>query len=782
MAEELKKVGLEFTASGVSEFKGALKDVNASIGENISAYKLAQSQWDKNTKSSEKLADKQRFLAQQTVDYQKKCELLASELFELENAEVRDEAAISKKKAQLSQAQTQLNKYQKNLDEVNRALDTGAAKLSDYADKLNGTGKKLEDVGSKMTKSVTAPIVGIGTASIAAFNKVDGGLDIIGVKTGATGEAMDSLEESMKKIAKEIPTDFETAGTAIGEVNTRFGLMGEDLEKLSTQFIKFAEINGTDVNGTIDQTQKIMTAYGLTVDDVSGLLDVFNKVGQNTGISMDSLEAAMIKNQAALQEMGLDANSSAQFIGQLEVSGIDSTTALAGLQKALVNAAKEGKPMDEALASLQDSLQNATSKEEGLQLAMELFGNKAGPAIYEACSNGALSFESLAESAESSLGSVDSAYESTRDATDNFALVMNQLMELGYEIASALMPIIQQAIDVLIPIIQGLTDAWNGLSPGMQDFIIKAALAAAATGPIVTGIGKVIGENGIGGLMKNISNLMVENENMGNVIGKVFSGIQSGASSLFSFLAANPVILIIAGIIAAVVLLYNKCEWFRNGVNTVLSNVGSFFQNLGTKISNVFETAKSAIQGGIDKVESFKRNVSEKFENVKSKISGVISTIKGYFNFSWSLPHLKLPHVTISGSFSLVPPRVPKFGISWYAKGGILNRPTLFGQLGDNILGGGEAGQEAVLPIETLKKYIRETNAEQIGEMQLAVKRAFKEALIESSSGIDIRSISSATKQAIKDALREIGPGIWLDNEKIGEIFSRKMKECLFNA
>lgn len=758
MAEELKKVGLEFTASGVSEFKGALKDVNASIGENISAYKLAQSQWDKNTKSSEKLADKQKFLAQQTVDYQKKCDLLAAELYELENAEVRDEAAISKKKAQLSQAQTQLNKYQKNLDEVNRALDTGAAKLSDYADKLNGTGKKLEDVGGKMTKSVTAPIAALGTASIAAFNQVDGGLDIIGVKTGATGEAMDSLEESMKKIAREIPTDFETAGTAIGEVNTRFGLMGEGLEKLSSQFIKFAKINGTDVNGTIDTTQKIMTAYGLTVDDVSGLLDVFNKVGQNTGISMDSLEAAMIKNQAALQEMGLDAYSSAQFIGQLEVSGIDSSTALAGLQKALVNAAKEGKPMDEALSTLQDSLQNATSKEEGLQLAMELFGNKAGPAIYEACQNGALSFESLAESAESSLGSVDSAYESTQDATDNFTLVLNQLMELGYEIASAMMPMIQQAIDVLLPIIQSLTDKWNGLSPEMQEFIIKAALAAAATGPIVSGIGNVIGEKGIGGLMKNISNLMVQNENMGNVIGKVFSGIQSGAGSLFSFLAANPVILIIAGIIAAVVLLYNKCEWFRNGVNTVLSNVGGFFQNLGSKISSVFETAKSAIQGGIDKVESFKKNVSEKFESVKSKISGAIETIKGYFKFNWSLPSLKMPHFSITGSFSLKPPSVPRLSVQWYAKGGILNRPTLFGQLGDNLLGGGEAGPEAVLPIDNLKRYIREANAEQLGEM------------------------AAAMKQAIKDALREIGPGIWLDDEKVGEIFSRKMKEYLFNA
>ena len=93
-------------------------------------------------------------------------------------------------------------------------------------------------------------------------------------------------------------------------------------------------------------------------------------------------------------------------------------------------------------------------------------------------------------------------------------------------------------------------------------------------------------------------------------------------------------------------------------------------------------------------------------------MSTAISKIKGFFKFSWSLPKLKLPHPTISGKFSLNPPSVPKFSISWYAKamdkGMILNTPTIFG-MGKNgdLLGGGEAGSETVVGTNSLLNMIR---------------------------------------------------------------------------
>lgn len=117
--------------------------------------------------------------------------------------------------------------------------------------------------------------------SLAAFNEVYSGLDTIITKTGASGEALDDTTGILERITTSISIFFETAGTAIGEVNTSFGVTGSQLEDLSTMFIKFAELNNTDVSNAVDSTQKVMTAFGLTTDDVGGLRFTKDHDGDN---------------------------------------------------------------------------------------------------------------------------------------------------------------------------------------------------------------------------------------------------------------------------------------------------------------------------------------------------------------------------------------------------------------------------------------------------------------------------------------------------------------------
>ena len=116
----------------------------------------------------------------------------------------------------------------KNLEQQCRETDTSiTATLRDDRSKLQEVGGKISDVGTSLSTHVTAPIVAIGAASIAAFNEVDAGLDIVAQKTGATGDELEDMCQIVKDLATEIPTDFETAGAAVGEVNTRFGLTGQ---------------------------------------------------------------------------------------------------------------------------------------------------------------------------------------------------------------------------------------------------------------------------------------------------------------------------------------------------------------------------------------------------------------------------------------------------------------------------------------------------------------------------------------------------------------------------
>ena len=100
-------------------------------------------------------------------------------------------------------------------------------------------------------------------------------------------------------------------------------------------------------------------------------------------------------------------------------------------------------------------------------------------------------------------------------------------------------------------------------------------------------------------------------------------------------------------------------------------------------------------------MESIRAKFSEKMESAKTAVSNAIDKIKGFFNFEWSLPHLKMPHFSISGSFSLNPPSVPSFGVEWYKTGGIMTSPTVFGMNGTRLMVGGEAGAEAICHLQS---------------------------------------------------------------------------------
>ena len=718
MADELKRVGLVFTSEGAADLQKTLKNVATEAKNNQNEFKKLTSEYDENTSSVTKLTDKMKYAQAQAETYADKCTLLKEKLENLQEAEAKNHEALEKKREQLSQAEKNLNdlknaeeenteavqkaqeeynkaskevekltdkennyntkiestraslntatlsmeKFQKMADKANASLESGKAKLEDVSKKLDDFSEKTGKAGSALTTYVTGPIAAVGTAAVAAFKTVDEGLDAVIQKTGATGEEAEQLQSIVKELAASLPADYETIGNAVGEVSTRFHAQGQELSGLSEQFIKYAGLNNVDVVGSIDNVQKVMSAYGVDISDTSLVLDTLNAAGQNTGINLDALAQSMVTNSAALQEMGLDLAGAAEFLGQLETSGVDASTVLAGLKKALANASAEGTPLSEALSNIQQSMTGASSSADGITAAVDLFGAKAGPAIYEACATGQLSFDNLSASMEDFSGNLDTTFENVQDPIDQLQPIMNQILESLAELGESVGPVIVQILQDLVPIIQDLADAWNSLSPGMQDFIVKAGLAAAAAGPILTGISKITGEKGIGGLINSLSKNADSFSNLESVAGKVFSGISGGASSLFSLIAANPVIAIIAAVVAALVLLYNKCEWFRNGVNKIFGGIRDF-------------------------------------------IKGIVDKIKSFFDFDWKLPEIKLPHFTINPENASMNPidwikdGIPSFSVEWYKNGGILNHPTIFGANGSSLMAGGEAGAEAVLPL-----------------------------------------------------------------------------------
>ena len=649
-----------------------MKKVKSSFDENTSAQKKNKAMAEVLSKQLD-LAKQKRTALQEVIDKgNKKLEEQKQKLDELKNAEgdhtkeIADaQAEYDKTASSLQTYQQQLNNTEADINKLNSALSnaTGpkafAAELEEASKKLKDVGEGMTKVGDTLSKGVTAPIVGLAGASIAAFKQVDAGMDIIVTKTGASGDALEDMQNRAKDLATTIPTDFETAGSAIGEVNTRFGLTGDALEDLSGQFIKFAQINGTDVSSSIDSVQKAMDAFGLQASDASGFLDTLNVVGQNTGISMDTLTSMITTNATAFQELGLGASDAANLLGTLEKSGIDTSTVMTGLKKAQAEAAKEGTDMSTVL-------QQAFSSSGD---AVDIFGSKAGPQLYAAMQSGVLSLDNFTASSDglnSSMGSVSDTFTNTLDPIDQWQLTLNQLQitgaELGNSIATVAMPVLQE----LGTKVQEVGEWFNGLSEDQQQTIVKTLAVAAAVGPVLSVGGKLI--SGVGSLI--------------SVGGKLIGGIGSLGLSF------NPVMLAIAGAIAAGVLLYQNWDTIKAGAEA-----------LGQAIADKWNAVKDATTEAWDAV---KTAISDKINAAKDTVKGVIDGISGFFrNAVLKFPDIKLPHFSIVGEFSLKPLSVPHLSVDWYAKAYsqavAFNQPTVIPTVSGLKGFGDGAGAEIVI-------------------------------------------------------------------------------------
>ena len=202
-----------------------------------------------------------------------------------------------------------------------------------------------------------------------------------------------------------------------------------------------------------------------------------------------------------------------------------------------------------------------------------------------------------------------------------------------------------------------------------------------------------------------------------NTISSIFTSAWNGIKNTISTVW-NTISTIVS---TAVNTVKSVISTVWNGIKTVTSSVWAGIKALVTGdingVKSAVSTAVNAVKNTVSSVwNSIKSATSSTWNAIKSAIStpinsainvvkSAIDKIKGFFNFSWSLPKLAMPHPYISGKFSLNPPQVPKFGISWYKTGAIMDGDTIFGMNGNTLLGGGEAGKEAILPLEPF--YVR---------------------------------------------------------------------------
>lgn len=256
------------------------------------------------------------------------------------------------------------------------------------------------------------------------------------------------------------------------------------------------------------------------------------------------------------------------------------------------------------------------------------------------------------------------------------------------------------------------------MNDGVFNFILIITGIVAALAPVLSVFGMVA--TGVGSLIRVFGSLS-----------KIIAVVRTAFTTLGAAMMANPIgiiIMAITALVAAFVLLWKKCDWFREFWINLWGNIKekaaeakekivTTFNNLKESVSNIFNGIKSVATAVFAAVGLA---ITNPVEAARLAVRTMIDKIKSYFKFNWSLPKLKLPHFSIKPSGwkigDLLEGTIPKLGITWYAKGGIFDQPTIIPTL-NGLKGVGEAGAEAVAPISELQKYVASAVASQNGEM-----------------------------------------------------------------
>ena len=700
MADELKRVGLVFKADGAADFQKTMQQVNTAVQENSNSFKLAKAAWDDSTTAVEKLKDRQGYLAKQTDVYSDKVEILKRELEEMKSAEDRNEDAIRKKQNQLTSAQISLTKYQKGLAEVTEELESGAAESKEQI-------RKLSDEIAESTDKIKANEIEIEALKskyddhIKSIVKYKDEQKYLSNQTENYERILESLKKQLDILKSAENKDEKAIQDKKNEINeTTTKLNGyksklEDVEKklkngaAATEgyaekvqaFGNKAKETGDKFSGISTAAAGLVAATAATVPataeyrKIMGSLEVSS---QNAGYTAEQT----VESYRTLYGVLADDQTAATTTANLQALGLSQEELSTVIEGTIGAWATYGDsiPIDGLAESINETVK--TSTVTGTFADMLNWAGTSEDAFNEklaACGS---------ESERVNLVMQEMANQGLVDAGKKWQENNKNLVD-GNKATADFQQATAELADTVAPLITQITE-----------LIAGCVLVVAAVGPVISIISKVAG--GVSSLIGIISK-----------IAPVLGPIKTGFAAVNAVMAANPILIIIAAVaalIAIFVTLYNKCEWFRDGVNDIFGAVANF------------------IKGAIDK-------------------------IKGFFDFDWKLPKIKLPHFKASGEWSLSPLKVPKISVDWYANGGILDSPTIFGQNGNSLMGGGEAGKEAVLPIELLKSYMREENESNNSVLASMISDAIQKMTLVCQNDIyigDKKSITLLTNLVLK--------------------------------
>ena len=664
MASRIQGITVEI-GGDTTKLQTALKGLNGEIKSTQTALKDVEKLLKMDPGNTELLAQKEKLLAQAVDETKQKLETLKTAAEQANTALANGDIS----QEQYDALQREIVETEQNL----RSLETQANQSATAVQKIAATGESLKTTGDNISNAgkkllpVTAAVTGLGTASVTTAANFESSMSQVQATMGITKDSMSTLDgqsvntmDALSNLAKEMGASTAFSATECAEALNYLALAGYSTQEMADTLptvLNLAAAGGIDLASASDMVTDAMSALGMETAEADTMVDQMAKTASTTNTSVAQLGEGILTIGATAKSIKggtAELNTALGILANNGIKGAEGGTHLRNIILSLQNptdqaAAKmqelgvsvydsEGnmRSMNDILGDLNTSMEGMTS-EDRANIISTIFNKTDLSSVNALLANTGSTWDSLQSSIENSAGAAQQMADTQLDNLQGQLTLLKSALEgLAISFGQLLMP----ALKSIVGAVQKVVDWLNSLDEGTKKVIVTVALVAGALGPVLIVVGKVI--SAVGTIMTIIPKL-----------GGALKAVQGAMAAFNAVCAANPYVLIIAAIVALIaifVVLWNKCEGFRN-----------FWKGLWEGIKNIVSTVVEALKGFFTGVIDFVKNnwqglllmlvnpfagafklLYDNCEGFRNFINGILEKIKTALTNAWTAMKMHL--------------------------------------------------------------------------------------------------------------------------------------------